>query len=330
MSLLRLASAVLLSSLALSALAVTPGCAAEADDDDAIGNSGDSVGGEDEIISEHQLMGGELPPKTIALTFDDGPGPRTAELAEYLATKGIPAAFFINGSKVAGRQGTLDTILGRGHLLANHTQNHLQLTRLSSDKVVTELAQTDAIIAAAQPGTTFLMRAPFGAMNGGVVRALNGSPMKKYVGSVFWDIGGQLTQSAAADWDCWGKRVTVARCGDLYVQEITARRRGIVLLHDIHGSTVDMVKQIVPRLQADGYKFAKLTDVPSVARAIAAASGGAVNEGGCASSSLGRHVAEKTCVQSRRDSKWYVCTSGDWLGIASASDARCAEKFPLP
>ena len=79
-----------------------------------------------------------MPDKTISLTFDDGPGPRTAELAEYLAAEGVHGTFFINGKNVPGRQGAVDTIVGRGHLLANHTQNHLQLTKLSGDKVVKE------------------------------------------------------------------------------------------------------------------------------------------------------------------------------------------------
>lgn len=326
----RLLAPLLLSCVAACAAV---GCAVEeADDDDAVAQQGgDSATSEDALISEHQLMGGELPTKTISLTFDDGPGPRTAELADYLAAQGIHGTFFINGSKVAGRQGAIDTILGRGHLLANHTQNHLQLTRQTPEKVVSEIAQTDAIIAMAQPNAPFLMRAPFGAMNGGVVRALNGSPMKKYVGSVFWDVGGQLTETAAADWACWGQRVPVERCGELYFQEIVAKRRGIVLMHDIHDKTVDMVKLIVPRLKAAGYKFAKVTDVPSVSRSIAAvaSSNGSTDETSCASATLGRRVPEKSCVQSRRDQKWNVCLDGEWAAASGPTDSRCAAKFPL-
>jgi peptidoglycan/xylan/chitin deacetylase (PgdA/CDA1 family) len=329
MSTRRVLAALLLSTVAACGFA---GCAVDdGGGDEATSDPGDSVTGEDELISEHQLMGGELPTKTISLTFDDGPGARTVELADYLASKGIHATFFINGSKVPGRQGAIDAILGRGHLLANHTQNHLQLTRQSSDKVISELSQTDAIIAAAQPNAPFLMRAPFGAMNGSVVRALNGSSMRKYVGSVFWDVGGQLTASAGADWACWGQRVSVERCGDLYLQEIAAKRRGIVLLHDIHDKTVDMVKLMVPRLQADGYRFAKLTDVPSVARSIAAVSGGtgSTEEGSCASSTLGRRVPDKSCVQARRDQKWNICLGGEWAGLPGPGDSRCVARYPL-
>ena len=175
--------------------------------------------------------------------------------------------FFINGKNVPGRQGAVDTIVGRGHLLANHTQNHLQLTKLSGDKVVKEIADTDAFIARAQPNQPFVIRAPFGAWNGKTASAINATTMKKYVGSVFWDVGGELTSHSAADWDCWGKGVSVQRCGELYLQEIRAKKHGIVLMHDVHNKSVDMMKQILPTLKAEGYKFAALTDVPSVKRA---------------------------------------------------------------
>jgi len=324
-----LASFFALSGLACASL---PGCAAEAvdDGDETVAEGeGDSNVSEDEIVSERQLMGSELPTKTLALTYDDGPGTRTGELADYLAAQGIPAAFFINGTKVPGRQAHVDKIIARGHLLANHTHNHLQLTRLASGKIVSEIADTDAIIRAVQPAGPFVLRAPFGAWNGAVARTVNGTAMKKYVGSVFWDVGGALTATAGADWDCWGKGVSVQRCGDLYLNEIRTKKRGIVLLHDIHNRSVDMTKYIVPKLVAEGYKFVKLTEVPSVKRAIGAAASGDNDQDGCSSSTLGRTVAENVCVQARRDQKWYRCVDGEWASSTGPTDTKCTQRFPL-
>src|SRR6187401_3192303 len=113
---------------ALLAAFASAGCVADLDDD---GEDDPVRAGEEELVTERQLTGSELPDKTLSLTFDDGPGPRTAELADWLAAKGIKATFFINGKNAPGRQAALDKIVGRGHLLANHTQNHLQLTSLS-------------------------------------------------------------------------------------------------------------------------------------------------------------------------------------------------------
>lgn len=317
---------VVVISSSLVACASLAGCAADTGEDDGDGLLGEDS---DDVVSERQLMGGELPDKTISLTFDDGPGPRTAELADFLGAEGVPATFFINGKNAPGRQAVLETIVARGHLLANHTQNHLQLTKLSASKVASEVAETDAFIVSVQPNQPSVIRAPFGAWNANTARAINATAMKKYVGSVFWDVGGQLTASAAADWDCWGKGVSVERCGALYLQEIRAKKRGVVLMHDVHGRTIDMMKQILPTLKAEGFKFAPLLDVPSVKRALAAASAPPANDNDCSSATLGRSVPNNTCVQSRSNRRWFRCASGEWAGIAGPSDAACAGTFPL-
>lgn len=48
----------------------------------------------------------------------------------------------------------------------------------------------------------------------------------------------------------------------------------------------------------------------------------------CKSSTLGRTVTERTCVQSRSDRSWYRCRDGAWYETTS-SDAQCSTKFPL-
>ncbi len=321
----------LLPTLALAAASCLAACSAEVPPDEAdLGTDGDGNISEDELVSERQIMGADMAQKHLALTFDDGPGGRTAELANYLGDQGIPAAFFINGKNVPGRQNVLDTIIRRGHTLANHTQNHAQMTRISGDTLFKAVADTDAHILSVQPAGPSLLRAPYGAWNGRVATELNGTSMKKYVGSIFWDVGGTLTSTAAADWDCWGRGVTVQRCADLYLQEIRSKKRGIVLLHDVHSKTVDMVKLMVPTLKAEGYVFDKLQDAPAVKRAIAnvsatpaTPSGGAATT--CFSSTLGTNQPENACVQSARDSRWYRCSGGEWVA-SSETDTKCTSR----
>jgi peptidoglycan/xylan/chitin deacetylase (PgdA/CDA1 family) len=322
---------LVLLAIAGAACVVGAGCAVDTSntstgdgDDDTV--TGDGSSPDDELVAERQLNGSELPDKTISLTFDDGPGRRTSELADFLAQNGVKGAFFINGMKVPGRQAAVDRIVGRGHLLANHTQNHKQLTSLSASRIASEITETDAIIAKVQPQGPWLVRAPFGAWNGTVARAVNATPMQKYVGSIFWDEGGQLTTNAAADWDCWGKGVSVERCSDLYLQEIRRKKKGVVLMHDIHDKTVDMVKRILPTLIAEGFKFAPLTEVPSIKRAIAATP---ATDEQCQSATLGRPVNENVCVQSRSTQKWSRCVDGEWLGSTGPTDTKCIERFPL-
>ncbi|MBA3539205.1 MAG: hypothetical protein H0T79_06225 [Deltaproteobacteria bacterium] len=54
--------------------------------------------------------------------------------------------------------------------------------------------------------------------------------------------------------------------------------------------------------------------------------GGAADE--CYSSTLGRNVAENTCVQSAADSAWYQCSDGEWVDRYSNPEA-CVSEHPL-
>ena len=260
-------------------------------------------------LSASQFFGTSLPAKTLALTFDDGPGTRTAELSMYLKAQGIRAAFFMNGARfhapaaplvnpnsipvTPNGPAILAQVLADGHLVANHTTTHRNLTSEVPDaQRVQELSDTDADIAAyVSPQNHLLFRAPFGAYNGAVWNTLGASPMNKYVGPIYWEAGGFSNQypTAAADWACWqgelytgGTRVnliagspgyaTTAQCGDAYLTEINSFGKGIVLMHDPYswaqGSTVDMVKYLVPKLVAAGYSFVRVDNVPTIAAVL--------------------------------------------------------------
>jgi peptidoglycan/xylan/chitin deacetylase (PgdA/CDA1 family) len=146
--------------------------------------------------------------------------------------------------------------------------------------MVSELTQTDTIIAPYVVANRFMFRAPFGAYDANVYGALQASPMSKYVGHIDWEVGGQRTATTAADWACWqtAPQLTAKACGDLYIQEIDAVGKGIVLMHDADygqtanndpnagtGNTVIMVKYMVPLLKAKGYTFVRVDEVPEIA-----------------------------------------------------------------
>lgn len=234
------------------------------------------------------LRGTSMPNKTLALTFDDGPGARTKQLSLFLKNQGIQAAFFVNGRSM-GPDATeiLKAVIDDGHLVANHTETHRSLTggatktpRPSDDDVVQELAQTDAKIEPFIQSKHYLFRPPFGDYDDKTFAALSSSAMNKYVGPVLWDIGDKMDEAAgrAADWDCWqdgvdGKRIPMKRCGDLYVTEIKHSDHGIVLMHDPYFNeadpeqmgTVDMVMYIVPILKEAGFNFMRVDQVPEIA-----------------------------------------------------------------
>jgi peptidoglycan/xylan/chitin deacetylase (PgdA/CDA1 family)/uncharacterized membrane protein len=61
----------------------------------------------------------------VALTFDDGPDPRTLpRLLALLAEEGIRAAFFVVGRRAAANPEAIRAILAAGHELGNHSNTH--------------------------------------------------------------------------------------------------------------------------------------------------------------------------------------------------------------
>jgi peptidoglycan/xylan/chitin deacetylase (PgdA/CDA1 family) len=228
--------------------------------------------------------GAGLPPKTLALTFDDGPGPRTAELSHYLNAHGVRAAFFVNGRMLKDGTAILAELVADGHMIGNHTQTHADLTTIPPEAVITEVEETDALIAPFVPEGRFLFRPPYGAYTVKTWETLASSTMKKYVGPIDWDLGSGMGPDRAADWDCWSPSGTSVppvidpiACGNLYLEELHARTSGIVLMHDpwfidndpAKGGTIDMIEYILPVLLFEGFHFVRIDEVPAIASALA-------------------------------------------------------------
>lgn len=224
-------------------------------------------------FSSPQLMGHGMAQKTVSLTFDDGPGPRTAEISRFLKNEGIRATFFVQGSNGARYPEVLRQLQQDGHLVANHSYTHPHMTK--SENAIDEVRRTDDLIKPFVDAGHFLFRAPYGDWNSKVVTVLNNAGLTKYVGSIFWDIGGERVEradkslSAAADWACWASDDSVEKCLDGYMNETRELNRGIVLLHDVHSRTIDMTKLMVAQLKDEGFKFIRVDEAPTVVAGLA-------------------------------------------------------------
>ncbi len=232
-----------------------------------------------EVLKSTQTSGFDLPAKTVAFTFDDGPGLGTVALANWLKAQGVPSTFFVVGKVAKNNTKALAAIKAAGHLVANHSTNHPvnpPFVKLSESARLAEIRNTDAVIKPYITGNMFLFRAPGGSWNSRSATISNVADLRKYVGPVFWDVGGQLTSRHAADYACWGRNISVQECGRRYLNEILDRPKnnGVILLHDIHDRTLSMVKQVlVPALKSRGFKFVRLDQVPNIAKELKANGG---------------------------------------------------------
>jgi peptidoglycan/xylan/chitin deacetylase (PgdA/CDA1 family) len=213
--------------------------------------------------------------KTLALTFDDGPSSFTPELLDILAEHNIKATFFVVGTRARNNGATLARMAREGHVIANHSYNHAQLGRryAANPELLTEqIAGTDRIISThAREQQGYYFRAPYGVWRRVHAEVLNGDPvLRRYVGPVYWDVGGETSFSddgdvrGAADWDCWARDWTPSECGRGYMREIARKRGGIVLMHDIRERTIRMVETVLPVLVAEGYRFVTLDEIKAL------------------------------------------------------------------
>lgn len=201
----------------------------------------------------------------VALTFDDGPSlATTPDVLETLAQHGISATFLINGSRVtsAAHRDLLAQMEAAGHLVGNHTQNHLNATKLSSAKLRTEIEKTDAILAQAGIGPGWF-RFPFGASTcstASIARSYGHRILGWHVDSADWCFaagGGHCSKSVF-------KYVPDAYRHDMraYVlSQVASRNGGIVLMHDVHAWTASELDAIVTALVEAGYTFVRVDDL---------------------------------------------------------------------
>jgi peptidoglycan/xylan/chitin deacetylase (PgdA/CDA1 family)/uncharacterized caspase-like protein len=200
-----------------------------------------------------EITGVGLPPKTLVLTFDDGPhAAYTDEILAILAQYKAPAIFF----QVGRNLGTIDTdgkpkltaaraaiakrILAQGDTLANHSYSHAQLSKETGDALQAEIGRTDTLLRAVSEQRSTLFRFPYGARNREGLDAIGSFKLR----SMMWNID-------SLDW----ADPVPSSIADRVVRSVQKEGRGIVLFHDIHERTVKALPLVLEKLSAEGYRF---------------------------------------------------------------------------
>lgn len=176
--------------------------------------------------------------KCIALTFDDGPGRSTARLLDILSAERVPATFYLVGHSAEINPSLVKRMTAEGHQVGNHSYDHPNLTTLSPAQIASQITRSDAAIRAAG-GRPSTVRAPYGALNESVLSTFGGLPA---AGNVTWTVD-------TRDWEHRNPAKTLAA-----VQQ-GATPGGIVLMHDIHATSVDAVPAVIAYLRSQGYTF---------------------------------------------------------------------------
>lgn len=100
--------------------------------------------------------------KTIYLTFDDGPHPEvTPWVMEVLEGAEAKATFFCVGQKLRDHHDIAQKLISKGHSLANHTFNHLNGWKTTTDDYIKDVRYCDQELDKLGV-STHLFRPPYG------------------------------------------------------------------------------------------------------------------------------------------------------------------------
>jgi len=178
--------------------------------------------------------------KCVALTFDDGPGTYTPELLSLLDQYDAKATFFLIGGNVKKHPQIVRDEVARGHEIGNHTWSHKDLTKISVAAAKRDLQKTDDAIKEATGVEPTLVRPPFGSLPTSLKKNLS-------VPIALWDVD-------TLDWKTRNTKSTIKAAEKIVPGSI-------VLMHDIHKSTIDAMPKILKDLSAEGYHFVTVTEL---------------------------------------------------------------------
>lgn len=197
-----------------------------------------------------------VPGKYVALTFDDGPSAAyTPKVLDILRQHGAKATFFVLGENAARNKAILARAAAEGHEIGSHTWSHVKLTGKSRDTIISEMNRTSEVVRQATGHLPCVMRPPYGATNKDVTSFM----MQQYgMPSILWDVD-------TVDWKHPGVGTVISRAVN------GARSGSIILLHDIHGSTLAAVEGVVKGLQARGFKLVTVSELIRLGRDAAGA-----------------------------------------------------------
>lgn len=189
-----------------------------------------------------------LRPGEVVLTFDDGPRQgKTEAILSTLSDYGVKATFLMLGSSAAANPRLAQRVAIAGHTVGSHTYDHVNLANLSRQQAIEEIVKGEEAVSAALAGggqkLSPFFRFPYLSQTGFLRTSLLQS------GAVVLDV-----EIDSKDYF----KDTPAAVAARTLSRLEARGSGIILFHDIHQRTVEMLPAFLDQLARRGYKVVRL------------------------------------------------------------------------
>jgi peptidoglycan/xylan/chitin deacetylase (PgdA/CDA1 family) len=161
-----------------------------------------------------------------------------------LRAQNAVATWFPLGAVIADSPDRLTAIAAAGMEIGNHSWSHPQLTALSDRNVDSQISRTIREVQTVTGKRPYLVRPPYGSITRRVARDLG----RLEAPAILWDVD-------PLDWKY--------RNSDRVYRSVMSQVRpgSIVLMHDIHPTTVAAVPRILKALVARGYTFVTVSEL---------------------------------------------------------------------
>ena len=181
--------------------------------------------------------------KQIALTFDDGPSTHTVRLLDHLEDTNAKVTFFMVGDRMNANKKSIQRMAEQGHELGYHSYSHQTQTDMKSSTITAEFEAANKMVKKISGQEFTVWRTPGGAYNDRVLKAV---PLPH----IMWSVD-------TLDWK-YRNSTTV------YNSIVNNAKDGaIILLHDLHGTTVDGAIKAIDKLLDQGYELVTVTQLLS-------------------------------------------------------------------
>lgn len=195
-------------------------------------------------FGDRTLKRGNPNRKWVALTFDDGPHPNTTpRLLSILKAHHAKATFFLVGMMAEAYPDLVLEEQRAGHLIANHSYHHVNLTKIHENDIGTELEACGLVLQHITGEKPRFFRPPGGDYNPTVSKIADNLGYRM----VLWT-------DDPGDYSNPGNQLVASRL----LKRLS--RGGIIVLHDGPVQTLDILPQILSSLEKEGYTLVTLED----------------------------------------------------------------------
>lgn len=178
----------------------------------------------------------------VALTFDDGPGGEsTIRILDALKKYNAHATFFVVGSNIDKYADIIKREAAEGSEVGNHTNSHVQLTKLDTNGILSEVNGVKEKIMQLTGQKVVPIRPPYGAVDDNVMATIT-DPV------ILWSID-------TLDWKTRDAQSTIQNI------QSSVYDGAIILMHDIYSTTADAAVNIIDWLHSQGYQMVTVSEL---------------------------------------------------------------------